>query len=362
MPRTPGWIVFSALLLIAVVTFFVLPPHISSDSFSYLDTMTVIMGGDVPTGFVPNRILTTFLGLITIITAGFVIVGDIMASWYAINVLLFILGMSAFFYFLREFLEDERAAWVGTLLLATNYATISFGLNYLMDMGGWAAYLGTVWAAYRYYTTGKKGYLVAGAFMVGLGGLWKEYAFLGAVPLFGSLLARDYKTPKAWIPRALQLAIIIAVPIGLLYWHVYTVYGYTYGTWLGFNKAVYGASYGSQIAEYIKVFGSLLTFAWFLVLPGLFLVLRRGKEILGNKKVWFLGFVFLSGLPIFFWPAITQRVFFVSIVFCATLAALAVREYKKYFPYFVSILLLYVVAGYTMDAYILPAVNLGALL
>lgn len=355
----PGWAVFAALLSLVVVTALVLPPHVSSDSTSYLKTMNVLLTGDAPPGFIPNRILTTFLGLETVVVAG-IFLGDILAGWYLVNAILFIIGLAAFFAFLRDFFEDDISASIGTLMLATNYVVISFGLNYLMDMGGWAFYLLALWAGYRYYKKGNGSYLLWGAFFIGMGGLWKEYAFLAAIPLLGALFLRERKRPLVFVPRFIQAVLLSSLPIIVLYFFVYTGYGYTYANWLGFNQDHYGASYLSRIVEYVKVFGSLFTFGWFLALPGLYLVLRKGEQILGLERLWFLALVFISGLPIFLWPAITQRVFFVSVVFLVLLATLALKYYERYLSYLLPLVLLYVIAGYAMDGIILPWVNIGA--
>lgn len=360
--RTPAWLVFVVMIVIVFVTRLALPPHVSSDSTSYLEAMKVLVSGDTPEGFVPNRILTTYLGLETVVWTAGAITGDILWAWYAINSIFFVLGLAAFFFFLRDFFEDDTVAWLGTLLLATNYAVLSFGLNYLMDMGGWAFYLITLWASYRYYLTRRVSYFVWGALFVGFGGLFKEYAFLALIPLLGAVALRDYKKPWVLVRHALQTLVLVAIPVGFAWWMVQSSFGYSYADWFGFNETRYGASYASRIWEYVKVFGSLFTVGWFLALPGLILFLKKGKQLLGRDRMILMTLVFVSGLPVFLWPAITQRVFLISVVFLVMLACLFMKRYEKWLPYMLPVIILYVLAGYTMDSYILPWVSLDSML
>ncbi len=106
--RTPAWLVFVVLLVIVLVTRLVLPPHVSSDSTSYLQAMQVVISGKISPGFMPNRILTTFFGLEAVITVGYLVTSNILVAWYLVNALFFILGLAAFFFFLREFFEDTH--------------------------------------------------------------------------------------------------------------------------------------------------------------------------------------------------------------------------------------------------------------
>jgi hypothetical protein len=362
-PSIPKWLPLILLLAIVLCTLFVLPPHISSDSASYLKAMDVLGGAPVAHDFRANRILTTFGGLeVAVVLTK--LIGSSLVSWYLMNSLFFIFGMWCFYLFLREFISDEKGlvALIGMILLATNYVVISFGLNYLMDMGGWFFYILGLFFSYRFYTSGKVSYLWTAAFLIGFGGLFKEYALFASIPFVVALLFREYKNPVKLLLRSLGAFVLGVIPITLLYFYVYKIYGYTYADWFSFNQGRYGLSYSSRIIEYIKVFGSLFTFAWFLILPGVYFVIRQGKELLGKEKMIFLFGIFLSALPIFAWPAITQRIFFVPVVFGIIVATIFLKREESRLLLYIPLVLLYVLAGYGMDHYILPNVNLDVLL
>lgn len=359
----PSWLPPVLLVVLVALTFLVLPPRVSSDSTTYLEAMSVVITGHAPEGFRPNRILTTIGGL-EMITFGGLFTGSILSSWYTVNALFYFFGMWIFYLFLRRFLRDETG-WVsllGMLMLATNYTTISFGLNYLLDIGGWFFYIAALYFAYRFMESGRRDYLYWAAFLTGFGGLFKEYALCAAIPVVLSLIYREYKHPKTFWKRLLMTAILGVLPLALFYTWVYQSYGYTYADWFSFNEARYGLSYGSRALEYIKVFGSLFTFLWFLIIPGLYLVLNRGRALFSSQRLMFLGGVFLSALPVFFWPAITQRVYFIPVIFGALLASLFLKHEERRLWFYVPVVLLYAIAGFTMDHYILPAVNIDAFL
>lgn len=354
LPRVS--MVFLGLLVFAAISVRVLPPKVSSDSASYIVAVTVLDGFPPPNGFVPNRLLTTYGGL-QIIRAIAAMGVKPFAGWIFMNIWFFAVGLSAFYLFVRELLGSEREAILGAILLGTSYPAIAFGLNFLMDMGGWAAYLVALYFSYRYFCEGRRMDALLGALAIGVGVLLKEYAALAVIPLGAALLVRLYRRERGVWQTTCLAAGIAALPLLLLYGHLYRVYGYTYLDWLSFNQGHYGSSYASAAKEFIKVFGSLLTFLWFLALPGIYLLIRKGKEVVGAENRNFIGLMFLSSLPLFVWPAITQRIYFIPVAFLVIASLVAFRRLGSRSWYALPLMALYVAVNFAMDSYVLPNIS-----
>jgi len=70
----------------------------------------------------------------------------------------------------------------------------------------------------------------------------------------------------------------------------------------------------------------------------------------------FFGLVALSGLMVFAWAAITQRILFVAIPSVILISSIFISAYKKR-SVIIVLFCLYLLASYTMDYYILPLTN-----
>ncbi len=357
------WPVLFLLSLMIIVGLFVLfrGPNMLGDTQSYVDTMTVLGGVDQPVGFVPNRILTTFLGMETIVFFS-PLFGDMFTSWFFINTVLYVLASIIFFKLLARIYKSERVAYLGGLCLAGNYAFLIFGENYLMDIGGWAFYIFSLYFLYLYVAETKPKEqaraLWISALLVGIGGLCKEYGFLGAVPigvyLIYQVLRKDIDLTTG-IKRACGTAGLALGLTALLHVYVYITYGYTYLDWLGANQEHY--VYASRVKEYIKSIGSLINLLGFFALGGVYVLWQSWKDISRTTKE-FVALMFISTLPIFFWPAITQRILFPLVPCTIIIASFFIKKFEARWYIFVVPIIVYITATFFMDSYILDAINL----
>ncbi len=342
-------------LMVVILLFGIfLGPHHMGDTDTYLTGMGVLSGAPVPHDFLPNRILTTFLGIesVNVLAA---ISGDVSVSWFFLNTLLYMLAANFFFKLLARIFQDEKVAFIGTVFLAANYGFLLFGLNYLMDIGGWAFYIFSIYFLFKYSQTKRNADLLYAALMVGIGGLFKEYAFLGAVAIAVFVIIEDRKNIRQLFRKALQTASIALVPTLILYVYVYHRFGYTYLDWFGSNREHY--VYVSRFIEYIKSLGSLYNFLAFPVLGGLWVIFKKWKEM-GSELKSFLIATAVSFLPIFFWPAITQRILTISVPFAIIVSGFAFKRWQKLWWLWGTILVLYGIMTFLMDSYVLNAVNL----
>lgn len=329
-------------------------PNILGDTPSYIQAIHVLEGQPIPTDFIPNRLLTTFGGL-EVMRLLSVVFGGIYPAWFFINLALYILSAIVFFKLLEHLFDSGPVAYLGALFLAGNYGYFIFGLNYLLDIGGWAFYIFSIYFLYRYSKSHKTSDIIWSAAMVGIGGLFKEYAFLGAVAIAVYLVIENRRAWKTLVLRGLHTGIIALLPIIILYIYIYNHFGYTYLDWLGFNSGYY--TYHSRIVEYVKAFGSLLNFLAFMVIGGVWILKKRWNEIGGEVRL-FVCSILVSFLPIFFWPAITQRIITITVPCMVIISCFFFKKYETRWFLFVPVLILYVLATFFMDSYILGAVHL----
>lgn len=355
------WFVAIFILALVLVSFIILPPHFWGDSDSYLKSVEALKTGDIPSDFaVFHRIITTYAGLKIIVFFSYIF-DNVLKIWLFMNIALYVIANLFFYRTLEEFFENRKVAFWGMILLATNYAVITFGPTFLMDMGGWAFYFITLFFSFRFLKTGNMNYALTGALLAGFGGLFKEYGFLGFIPLISALIFHFRNNIAAGIKRAIILTAIALLPISLLYGYMYISYGYSYLVLLAFVQNKYAASFETKWIPYLKVFGSLFTFGWFLFLGGIHTVIKQGKNMLDSGKQIFLVAILLSAIPPFVWPAVTQRVMFIAMPFFMIISCVFIKKYESRPLYYIPFIILYVFANLAMDKYILPLVNISEL-
>lgn len=346
----------AALALLSFLSIYYLNPQPINDSPSYLAAMHYIRG-DGPTPDSPFRLLTTIGGLSIIVFLA-PLFGGLLPAWLAMNVVFYaVLGIS-FFYVLKYFFESERVALIGALLLAGNYAPIVFGLGYFMDMGGWAFYTLSLLFLYRYITYAHRRDVLWAAAMVGAGGLFKEYALLGVIPVGLYLCYESYPSVWACVKRSVLPALLATLPVAVVHLVVYLMFHYTYLDWISENQATYGAAYSSRIVEYGKALATLFNLLAPLVLLGVayaYWYIRSG--VLDTHRVVYVAVISASLVPAFLWPGITQRVLFICAPVAVLFACFFVKRFEGTWYWTIPFFVLYLLASFFMNSVLLPNIN-----
>ena len=351
---------FFLLIFIALFSIYALGPQIRGDSLLYTSSIEVLETGIQPAGFVPMMISSTYLGLSLVRFFTFLF-GSISAGWLFLNVVLYVIMSLSTFALFRRIFDSAKVAFLGTLFLATNYAVIVFGLAYMMDLGGWTAYIAALYFAYRYLEkeeTEDK-WLYLSALMVGLGGIYKEYAFVALLPIFGVVIFKNWKRWLGILWRFAVAGFLAFTPFVLLNLWTHFKFDYTYLDWFLYNHGAY--DYQNRLVEFIKSFGSIYNFGWFLFLPGLYLLLKRWREALTDKKLFFIWLTILSCGAILLWPVVT-RVLFITMPATVLVSSLFIKKLKHPLVIIMPILIIYMASSYLMDAFILNFVNIDPLL
>jgi glycosyltransferase involved in cell wall biosynthesis len=346
---------FFILLFLVAFSILTLKPQIAGDSLDYIRAMEFYKTGFLPSTAIGQfRSISTYLGLHSIIFVNSFF-QNLSYSWLLVNSTLYvILGM--FFYSLVfRLFKDSIVAFLSTLLLMTNYAAISFGLAYLMDIGGLAFYVVSIYFSLLYVQKKRVPYLFLAALISGIGGLWKENALFAYIVILGSILFVQRNNLKKMFKYVVLTGICSFLPFVLINSYFYYVYGYTYISWF-LAQSIY--VYPSRIIEYVKSFGSLYNFGWFLFIPGFYIFNKNIKKVLADERIFFTSIVLISVLPVFTWGAITQRILFVTIPGLILISALFIEKIKNKWILILPIFILYIASSFLMDSYILPKINI----
>ncbi len=348
----------AGMVILCGLSLLVLHPTIGGDSPSYLEAMRVMSGGHTPIGFVPNRILTTFGGVILIPLIA-PLFGGTLHAWLAMNIFFFfMLGYASFLLF-RSLFGSAPVALLGAFFVIANYAPMVFGLAYLMDIGGWAFFMAALLFVYRYLEDGSFRTILCAALLTGIGTVFKEYAALASIAITCAVAYRAYpslaKIEGALAPAG-ALAFALVAPIHL---YVYMRFGYTYLDWTAQQHAAYDTAYASRLIEYIKAGGALLNLLAPLALAGMCIAYRRALsgELPANVAAFIIACA-VSIVPIFFWPGITERVLYVGVPLAALFACFLFYQFRRTWYVFLPLLALYAGASVVMDSVILRVVNL----
>ena len=340
--------------------------HLASQSCSGACVGIVKLGGDGgrdTTSFTPNRIITTFGGLEIVVILS-KLFGDYESVWLFMNMVFYFLTGILFYKIIKVLFRSDTTAFVCGIFLASSYAMVTFGLNYYMDIGGWFFYIASAYFLLNYVISKKYKYIIMASVAVGIGGLFKEYAFLGSIPIGIFLLYENWPYVGAYLKKIIIPTLIVIIPSVILHLTVYYSYGYTYLDWLDFNQGYY--VYQSRIIEYIKTFGSLFNILGIVSVFGIYYFVHNKKSPVpcspadelgippptagGSKRdrVYIISLI-LSVLPILFWPAITQRIVFITVPILTILAGFAVKKYEKYWSFIVPVLIVYILLSFNMN-------------
>lgn len=366
--RGPFFLAYLACLtILASLALYFLPHVLQGDAVSYVDAAKAYASGShlsvdleseviTPEIVAVHRMLTTTLA-IEVLRFFAWLTGSFEVGWLVMDTILYFAGGIALYILLMRFYDSERVAFIGGLFFAANYTVLSQGMGYFMDIAGWFFYIFALLLLYLYMESNSYRTLMLAALVVAVGGFFKENAYMAAIPIGTILLFENYNKPLTFLAKSIPLGLLVVTPAVYQHIHIYREYGYTYTYWIRISQDLY--EYNSIIIEYIKSFGSLLTFFAPVALLGAYEFIRRlfDQALETRKKVYIVA-VLVSSIPAVMWPAITQRVIFLAVPGLILLAGLAIHRWQRHWYAFLPFVALYAIAGLTMDAYILDLVNL----
>lgn len=338
----------------------------NGDAISYVDAMNIIIGLPFPptqvaVDFALHRILTTFLGLESIIFLSFIL-GKVTVAWTVFEIIFYFIVSITTFKLLEKMFNSSKTALMGSSFFAFNYAMLTGGLGYFMDIGGWTFYMLSVYSLYKYIENSNRRDLWLAALFISVGGFFKENAFFAYIPFVAVIFYESFRSPKLILKNLVIPSLAIAIPAIIHHINIYIAYHHAYILWVRINQTSY--FYASRIVEYIKSFGSLLNFLIPVSLAGFVILLislkNKNYEIFefSTKKIIFIFSILISSIPAIMWPGITQRVLFMVVPGAVIFASFFIKKYEKYWYFWLVLILLYALSSIFMDSFILKAVNL----
>ncbi len=353
-------IFLTAAALFSLYIFHPVPSNVYGDfgDGSYWQAMDAIEFGHHESYFLPNRI-TSGIGLVLTVIAGGHVFGSREFTWMLMSILSYI-GIGLFFYALaRRLLKNERAALLSTLIVVFNYGALVWGLNYTADGMGWFFFVAALYFSFRFLEDGREKWLWWAVASVAIGGIFKEYAPCAYIAIAASIALWSGYSWQKKIFLMTTTGVLCLVPFILANWYSYLAFHYTYLDWWHYNHTNQVQYPGSYFEEYIKILGGIYTFMWFVFIPGLFIFWQRRKELKSNRALQFIIVTALASLPVFIWPPF-QRIFFITVPAFALICGLYFSRMKERSLFWVvPLLILYILAGYLMDAYLLPNISVG---
>lgn len=349
------------VIFIATVLFFasvfILVPDVKGDTLTYLETLEFIRTGNAPEGFTPNRIITTFGGL-SIVMFFSKVFGSDLVVWSIMNTLFYFTFVYFFYKTSKLLFSNEKVALITTLFVVGNYAVLTFGLNYLMDMGGWAFYSASLFFILKYAKYLKRNDLLIASAIVGVGTLFKEYSLLGILPIATFLIYENNKSILDLIRKSVLPSFLAVSPIVVLYIFIYFKFDYTYADWITDSyKYDYSSNLVLRSLEYIKSLGSLYNIFAIFVLGGAWFLFKEYRFLPKRNLVFLTGSV-LSFLPVFLWGGITQRILFITVPATALISGYFFKKKEKFYYLYYVTFVIYIIINFITDSILLDLINL----
>jgi hypothetical protein len=146
---------------------------------------------------------------------------------------------------------------------------------------------------------------------------------------------------------------------------IFLNFDYSFLNWFKNNSDMY--VYHSRTLENIKSLGSLYTLLVPMVIGGFYYFLKDSFKIkvhtnnsftLSKEHIMYVIIFIVSALPVFIWPAITQRILFLTVPGAILIASYFMKRFDKYLNWFIIPLIFYLIIGLTMDSFILTHINI----
>ena len=332
------------------------PLQVNSDLHSYLSTITYVrssLSGESDTVPAPapqvvlTRALTTPLMTLSAMVIGG-ITGNDAFGIIAINIIFYFLLVPIFYRIGVLIFDNQKTAFIATVILFTNWVLFTYGTAFLVDMGGWFFFLLTTMCALEYYRDPtRRSYFYYGILSSIVGVFFKEYGALGMATL-GILVAASHTPAMQKIKDIATAFLLFGTALVAYHLWFYLHFDYTYLSWYGHNYESYAAP---ESGSYKHDFSHLIRVLVLIFLPGwpIFLLggVRIVKELRGRVASLLipLGAMLPASLAFLAWPSFAHRIAFTLIPWVALVAAFGLARIQKRW------LILGVLIGYALVNY-----------
>ena len=348
--KSKYFLLYALAVLNLVVALYVIEISFwSSDSETYLSAMKFLQG-DRLSKIPYNRLITTPFMLYASIFFGY-FTGGLFKGMLAVNLIFYFLIIYVFYKLAFEICQDNKTAFLSSVLFLGNYAIYNFGIAYTADMGGWFFFvLSSLLAVKYFYNNNSRKFYFLAILSSSIGVLFKEYGALGLISLCLLILASAYGWRKK-IKEIITAGFLFAL-IPLLYNLIfYLKFNYSYLDWYFFNVDAHGQSY--NLILLIKVLGWLYLAGW----PIFFYGLWQEKKYFNKQRFMVLAALLPASLAFLAWPALTERIAFIFVPWLALISGFGLSKIKKTYLA-TAILIVYILINYSITPFLIEAINL----
>jgi len=323
------------------------PSVMKDDSLTYFNAAKFLQGGAALQDVNMNRILTVPLFLYSSVFVDYFL-HNLNLSISIVNVIFYILCVYAFYFLVMEIYKENKVALFSTALFAFNFYVIDPINAHLADMGGWLFFIIATYLAVRYFNTSNRKFYYLSILLSAIGVLFKEFGGLGIINLALLIAVSNNFSIKQKIKDILLAGFLFLIPLLSYHVFVYLKYHFIYFDWY---KAVGTASVvsGYQAKGFvllIKILGWLFTFGWLAFILGL----EEEFKAMDKTRIKIL----LAILPItlFFlvWPAITQRLGVMFLMWLSLITGFGLSRKKWYLSF--GLLIIYILINYNIGSLI----------
>jgi len=336
------------------------------DAFSYRDAMA-LNRGEISLDEVRQQPLDGNSALVRVLTSPLLIKSSIFFSYFTggyfsglltVNIIFYFLLTVVFYKLARLVLENDRAAFLATILLAGNYCAYNYGITFVADIGGWFFMTLASFFAVRYFLSPKKSeYFYYAILASAIGTLFKETGALGMLSLGCLILWQPNFTLPQKIRKILLAAVLYPILPLLYQLYVYWQYNFSYFDWYYYNLNAYLLNSNDSGSRYsmillIKVLGWMFLAGWPIFIYGLYWQYKNWSL----KRFKILSSLLPQGLSFLAWPALTQRIAFVFGPWLSLVGGFGLAKIKN--RYLLSaIVIAYLLINYNIR-YLMKIINL----
>jgi len=347
--KSKYFLLYALAVLNLVVALYVIEISFwSSDSETYLSAMKFLQG-DRLSKIPYNRLITTPFMLYASIFFGY-FTGGLFKGMLAVNLIFYFLIIYVFYKLAFEICQDNKTAFLSSVLFLGNYAIYNFGIAYTADMGGWFFFILSSLLALKYYNNKNKKFYYLAIIAAGIGVLFKEYGALGIISLAMLILISNFSSIKKFKEIIIAGLLFAVIPIfyNILF---YLKFHYSYLDWYFFNISAHGQSYGLILL--IKVLGWVYLAGWPIFAYGLL----QEKKYFNRQRAYILAALLPASLAFLAWPALTQRIAFIFVPWLALISGFGLSKIKN--NYLVAaILIIYIIINYSITPFLIKVINL----
>lgn len=314
--------IFNAIVLLV----FFVPRFNHTDTQQYISTIKHVLG-DSASELFPYRILKPLPILIGAALSPILGVKNVLIAQ---NLVFYFLSVWLVFILVNLLYRNEKQAFYGTVLYATAYPMLAYGLASLTDLPGWFFFLLSVLLSLNFFKNPRFKITALSGLAAGFGMLFKEN--VAAAPIFFASLV--FIATK--LPFRDKLKYILTFGLAFLLFPIintivsYNLYSYSYlDAFRAGGLHPKGASgfYIVSFPQIVVEIGRVLLIGWLFVFWGAL----KELALKNRERAKILLALIPPSLSVFLWCYPHNRMIFIAFPLLIPLASLGLlRSYKNY--------------------------------